>query len=80
MPSGVYVSEVTPGGGADAAGMTRGCIITAIDGTTVDGMEALQELLRYYAAGETVTLTIQVPQTNGEYAESTVNVTLGEAQ
>ena len=80
MPSGVYVSEVTPGGGADAAGMTRGCIITAIDGTTVDGMEALQELLRYYATGETVTLTIQVPQTNGEYAESTVNVTLGEAQ
>lgn len=80
MPSGVYVSEVTPGGGADAAGMTRGCIITAIDGTTVDGMEALQEQLRYYAAGETVTLTIQVPQTNGEYAESTVNVTLGEAQ
>ena len=80
MPSGVYVSEVTPGGGADAAGMTRGCIITAIDGTTVDGMEALQELLRYYAAGETVTLTIQVPQTNGEYAESTVNVPLGEAQ
>ena len=43
-------------------------------------MEALQEQLRYYAAGETVTLTIQVPQTNGEYAESTVNVTLGEAQ
>lgn len=80
MPSGVYVSEVTPGGGADAAGMTRGCIITAIDGTTVDGMEALQEQLRYYAAGENVTLTIQVPQTNGEYAESTVNVTLGEAQ
>ena len=80
MPSGVYVSEVTPGGGADAAGMTRGCIITAIDGTTVDGMEALQEQLIYYAAGETVTLTIQVPQTNGEYAESTVNVTLGEAQ
>ena len=53
MPSGVYVSEVTPGGGADRAGMSRGCVITAIGGTTVDGMEALQEQLRYYSVGDT---------------------------
>ena len=71
MPSGVYVSEVTSGGGAEKAGMTRGCVITAINGTTVDGMEALQEQLQYYAAGDTVTLTVQIPQTNGEYQDST---------
>ena len=80
MPQGVYVNSVTPGGGADQAGMTRGCIITAINGTTVTSMEALQEQLQYYAVGDTVTLTIQVPQTNGEYAESTIDVTLGERQ
>lgn len=77
MPNGVYVTEVSPNGGAAAAGMTRGCIITAINGTSVDSMSALQEQLQYYAKGETVTLTIQVPQTNGEYAEQNVEVTLG---
>ena len=30
VPAGVYVTEVTPGGGAEKAGMTKGCIITAI--------------------------------------------------
>lgn len=77
MPNGVYVTEVSPNGGAAAAGMTRGCIIIAINGTSVDSMSALQEQLQYYAMGETVTLTIQVPQTNGEYAEQSVEVTLG---
>lgn len=77
MPNGVYVTEVSPNGGAAAAGMTRGCIITALNGTSVDSMSALQEQLQYYAKGETVTLTIQVLQTNGEYAEQSVEVTLG---
>ena len=43
-------------------------------------MSALQEQLQYYAKGETVTLTIEVPQTNGEYEEQTVEVTLGAKQ
>ena len=80
IPQGVYVAEITPGGGAEKAGMTRGCIITALNGTTVDSMSALQEELQYYAVGDTVTVTIQIPQTNGEYAESTIDVTLGEKQ
>ena len=40
-------------------------------------MEALQNQLEYYSKGETVTLTIQIPQTNGEYEESAIDVTLG---
>lgn len=80
LPQGVYVSEVTSGGGAEAAGMSRGCIITAIDGISVSSMEALQEQLQYYAKGETVTLTIQVPQPTGDYEEQTLDVTLGEKQ
>lgn len=76
MPAGVYVTEVTSGGGADKAEMTKGCIITGINGSSVDSMEALQSQLEYYAKGETVTLTIQIPQTNGEYEESTLDVTL----
>ena len=80
LPQGVYVSEVTSGGGAEAAGMSRGCIITAINGTSISSMEGLQEQLQYYAKGETVTLTIQVPQTTGDYQEQTLDVTLGEKQ
>ena len=80
MPEGVYVSEVTKGGRAEKAGMTRGCIITAIDGTTVSSMDDLQEQLQYYAKGDEVELTIQVPQSNGEYQEQSVNVTLGAKQ
>ena len=76
VPAGVYVTAVTPGGGAEKAGMTKGCIITAINGSSVDSMDALQEQLEYYAKGEIVTLTIRIPQTDGEYDEQTVDVTL----
>ena len=80
MPEGVYVSEVTKGDGAEKAGMTRGCIITGINGTTVSSMDDLQEQLQYYAKGDEVELTIQVPQSNGEYQEQSVNVALGAKQ
>ena len=80
IPAEVYVSNVIPGGGADRAGMTKGCIITGINGATVTSMDALQEQLEYYAVGDTVTLTIDIPQTNGEYSEKTIDVTLGEKQ
>ena len=57
--------------------MTRGCIITGINGSSVDSMDALQEQLQYYTKGETVTLTIQIPQSGGEYEEQNVDVILG---
>ena len=80
MPEGVYVSEVTKGGGAEKAGMTRGCIITGINGTKFSSMDDLQEQLQYYAKGDEVELTIQVPQSNGEYQEQSVTVILGAKQ
>ena len=46
----------------------------------MDGKDALQKELTYYAVGETVTLTIQVPENNGEYTEKSVDVTLGELE
>lgn len=80
MPEGVYVSEVTKGGGAEKAGMTRGCIITGINRTKVSSMDDLQEQLQYYAKGDEVELTIQVPQSNGEYQEQSVTVIFGAKQ
>ena len=39
--------------------------------------KTLQDQLSYYAVGETVELTVQVPASGGEYEEQTVSVTLG---
>lgn len=77
MPTGVYISEVTKGSGAEQAGLSRGSIITGMEGVTIDSMETLQDQLSYYAVGETVELTVQVSASGGEYEEQTVSVTLG---
>lgn len=78
MPTGVYVSEVIDGGGAKKAVITKGSVITGINGTSIDGMQALKEQLQYYRAGETVKITVATPEKNGEYAKSDVEVTLGK--
>jgi serine protease Do len=58
--------------------MTKGSVITAIDGTTVSSMDDLQEQLQYYKAGEKVKITIQTQNKNGEYEKKDVEVTLGK--
>lgn len=78
MPTGVYVSEVIAGGGAKKAEITKGSVITGINGTSIDGMQALKEQLQYYRAGETVKITVATPEKNGEYAKRDVEVTLGK--
>lgn len=78
MPTGVYVSEALEGTGAEAAGIAKGNIITALNGTKIDCMETLQKELQYYRAGETVKVTLQVPTESGEYKEKTVEVTLSK--
>ncbi|MFI3171393.1 MAG: trypsin-like peptidase domain-containing protein [Eubacteriales bacterium] len=76
MPVGVYIKEVTEGGGAEEAGLSKGSIITKIDGITVETIESLQENLMYYEAGTTVVLTIEVLDQTGEYVEQEIEVTL----
>lgn len=78
MPTGVYVKEVMSGGGAEKAGLTKGSIITGFEGRSISGMSSLQEQLQYYKAGEEVTLTVQIPDKNGEYTEKDIKVTLGK--
>ena len=78
MPEGVYVSEAIKGYGAEAAGITKGNVITGLDGDTIDSMETLQNKLQYYKAGEKVKVTVQIPGNDGEYKEKTVEVTLSE--
>ena len=77
MPTGVYISDVVKNGGAQQAGLTKGSVITGLEGTTISDMNSLKEQLQYYRVGEKVKVTVQVPGNNGEYTEKTVEVTLG---
>lgn len=77
MPQGVYIYEALKGGAAAKAGISKGSVITAVNGAGVNGMEALKEQLQYYRPGETVEVTVQIPRENGEYKEEIIEVTLG---
>ena len=79
MPVGVYISGVVDGGGADKAGLSKGSIITEMEGITIDSMSTLKDQLQYYKVGETVELKVQVLNARGEYTETEVSVTLGES-
>lgn len=78
LPMGVYVAKVESGSPAKKAGITKGCIIVKFGGSTIESMEDLQGELQYYEAGEKVEVTISQPAANGEYKESTIELTLGK--
>lgn len=75
MPEGIFVAQVYEGTGADRAGLVRGDIITAVEGTTVRNQEELTGQLGYYKAGETVKITIMQGSPNG-FQPKDVQVTL----
>ncbi len=79
IPLGVYVAEVSNGGGAQAAGIEKGDVITEFDGEEITSMDDLQTRLQYYAAGTTVPITV-MRQNGSEYVEVNYEVTLGHAQ
>ncbi len=58
LPEGVYVTYVAPNSGAWEAGVRKGDIITAISGTAVSSVDALNTVKNRYSAGDTITLTI----------------------
>ena len=76
MPEGVYVLTVYEGSGAAAAGIVKGDIITKFDGQKISSYANLQELMQYYAVGDTVKVTLMRPE-NGEYVEYELTLTLG---
>lgn len=55
---GVYVSDVVDGGGALAAGIKKGDIITAVNGKKVKTMNELQETIVQYRPGDKVTVSV----------------------
>lgn len=77
MPIGVFVYSVEEDSAAEKAGILPGDIITKLEGERIESYSDLQGLLKYYAAGDTVKLTI-MRQENGAYTEYQFDVTLGK--
>lgn len=73
--TGAYVAEAASGGAAQAAGLTKGDIITAFDGVPVTNSIDLTAQVRALAAGAQAKVTYN---RNGQ--EKTVEVTLGTMQ
>lgn len=78
IPQGVYVAEITRGGGAEAAGLEKGDVITEFDGNEITSMDDLQTRLQYYAAGTEVTITVK-RQNGQDYAEHVYTIVLGRS-
>lgn len=70
---GVTIEEVTADSPAEDVGLKAGDIILAVDDTAMDSVAQLVETIQSYAAGDTVTLTVQV---DGD--ETDVVITLAE--
>lgn len=80
LPSeGVYVYGVYTNTGAAEAGLSRGDVITAIDGNSISGMSDIQSYLATKSAGDTVTVTVSTASSS--YSESQdLQVTLTSKQ
>ncbi|MDE6915954.1 MAG: trypsin-like peptidase domain-containing protein [Lachnospiraceae bacterium] len=76
MPEGVYVNNVLEDTAADEAGILKGDILMYLDGEKITRMDELQGLLEFYEAGTEVEVVL-MRQSNGEYKERTIDVTLG---
>lgn len=59
VDNGVYITEVSAGGPAEAAGMQVGDIVVAINGVAIDERNAFAEVLFMHQPGETIDVTVQ---------------------
>lgn len=73
LPTGAYISSVTPGGPADKAGIEKGDVITKINDTAVTNSTDLVHELYKYSVGSKISVTFV---RNGQ--TKTVQATLGK--
>ncbi len=57
-PNGIYVASVIEGAGAEAAGIRKGDVITAINGNKISTFVQLTEIIRQYRPGDNVNVEI----------------------
>ena len=58
LPSGMYITDITPGSYAEQVGLQEGDILISVDDTRIYEPSDLDTLLYGYAAGDTVTIII----------------------
>lgn len=75
LPIGVYVSQLVKGGAADKAGINAGDVIVSINGTPIEAMVELQNVLQFCRAGEEVEVIVKTLE-DGTYVEKTYTVKL----
>jgi S1-C subfamily serine protease len=75
LQQGAIVQSVDEGSPASEAGLTEGDVITGIDGTAVEGPEALSETVGEHEPGDTISLTVFRP---GDEVETELAITLSE--
>jgi serine protease Do len=78
MPNGVYVSEAVKDQAAYNAGITKGDIITSVDGTSVSSMSELKQAIAAKKPGDKIKLV--VAKRSEGYKTKTVEVTLGDSK
>lgn len=54
LPVGVYISQVTPGGAAEKAGIQKGDVLIKLDGSTIKTMSDIDAVKKKHKAGDTV--------------------------
>jgi serine protease Do len=58
LPMGIYITQVSQGSGAAAAGIKTGDVLTAVNGKAVTTMDELNTVKKQYKPGDTVTITV----------------------
>ena len=76
MPTGAFVRGVEEGSPAEESGICKGDIIVKFDGQKVRDGDDLLYKLQYYKSGEKIEVVV-ARSDNGEYKESTIELTLG---
>lgn len=73
---GLEITETTPGGGADNAGLKKGDVILKVNQTKVENENALREIFGEKKPGDSVTLTVKKEKAKDE---TDVRATLGSS-
>ena len=74
MPEGVYVTKVVSDSPAEKAGIKKGDVITAVDGTSITSMESLYSYISGKKSGDKV--KVSVATVENDYKSSDITVTL----
>ena len=75
-PAGAYVSRVLSNSPAELAGIQSGDIITAIDDSSVEGMEDLEAILAEHKVGDKISITVARTDSRGNVKTGTLTATL----